>query len=284
MLDRELPVGVVQMCSTRNVDRNLADASALIREAHAKGALFIATPEMTNLLDTDRERVRRLVNAEEADASVRFFSALAAELGVHLLIGSLALTSATGRLVNRSLLFNDRGRIAARYDKIHMFDVEVGDAVFRESRSYDAGSSLSLVDLPWGKLGLTICYDIRFPQVYRTLARAGACFLSVPSAFTRVTGEAHWDALMRARAIENGAFIIAPAQAGRHECGRESYGHSLIVDPWGEVLAEGGAEPGMLLATLKTGLAVEVRRRIPATSMAQGNLAPVVSSQLMGRP
>lgn len=284
MLDRELPVGVVQMCSTRNVDRNLADASALIREAHAKGALFIATPEMTNLLDTDRERVRRSVNAEEADASVRFFSALAAELGVHLLIGSLALTSATGRLVNRSLLFNDRGRIAARYDKIHMFDVEVGDAVFRESRSYDAGSSLSLVDLPWGKLGLTICYDIRFPQVYRTLARAGACFLSVPSAFTRVTGEAHWDALMRARAIENGAFIIAPAQAGRHECGRESYGHSLIVDPWGEVLAEGGAEPGMLLATLKTGLAVEVRRRIPATSMAQGNLAPVVSSQLMGRP
>jgi predicted amidohydrolase len=284
MSDRELPVGVVQMCSTRNVDRNLADASALIREAHAKGALFIATPEMTNLLDTDRERVRRSVNAEEADASVRFFSALAAELGVHLLIGSLALTSATGRLVNRSLLFNDRGRIAARYDKIHMFDVEVGDAVFRESRSYDAGSSLSLVDLPWGKLGLTICYDIRFPQVYRTLARAGACFLSVPSAFTRVTGEAHWDALMRARAIENGAFIIAPAQAGRHECGRESYGHSLIVDPWGEVLAEGGAEPGMLLATLKTGMAAEVRRRIPATSMAQDNLAPVVSSQLMGRP
>ena len=282
MSDRELPVGVVQMCSTRNVDRNLADASALIREAHAKGALFIATPEMTNLLDTDRERVRR--SAEEADASVRFFSGLAAELGVHLLIGSLALTSATGRLVNRSLLFNDRGRIAARYDKIHMFDVEVGDAVFRESRSYDAGSSLSLVDLPWGKLGLTICYDIRFPQVYRTLARAGACFFSVPSAFTRVTGEAHWDALMRARAIENGAFIIAPAQAGRHECGRESYGHSLIVDPWGEVLAEGGAEPGMLLATLKTGMAAEVRRRIPATSMAPGNLAPVVSNQLMGRP
>jgi predicted amidohydrolase len=284
MTHRELPVGVVQMCSTRNVDRNLADASALIREAHAKGARFIATPEMTNLLDTDRERVRRSVNAEEADASVRFFSALSAELGVHLLIGSLALRSATGRLVNRSLLFDDRGRIAARYDKIHMFDVDVGDAVFRESRSYDAGSSLSLVDLPWGKLGLTICYDIRFPQVYRTLARAGACFLSVPSAFTRVTGEAHWDVLMRARAIENGAFIIAPAQAGRHECGRESYGHSLIVDPWGEVLAEGGAEPGMLTATLRTGLAMEVRRRIPASSMVQGDLAPVLSRQLMGRP
>jgi predicted amidohydrolase len=284
MSDRELPVGVVQMCSTRDVIRNLKDAASLIREAHARGALFIATPEMTNILDMDRERVRRSVGTEEADASVRFFSALADELGVHLLIGSLALASSRGGLVNRSLLFDGRGRIVARYDKIHMFDVELGDAAFRESRSYEAGSSLSIVDLPWGKLGLTICYDIRFPQVYRTLARAGACFLSVPSAFTRVTGEAHWDVLMRARAIENGAFIIAPAQAGRHECGRESHGHSLIVDPWGQVLAEGGKEPALLLGTLRACLAEEARQRIPSTFTVQGQLAPMISSRLMEKP
>ena len=258
----------------------------MIREAHAAGAQFIATPEMTNILDVDRERVLASVRQEKADSAPQIFSELANELGIHLLIGSMALKSSAGRLANRSLLFTPQGEVAARYDKIHMFDVELGDGqTFRESRSYEAGDRAVIADLPWARLGLTICYDVRFPRLYRSLAKAGAYMISVPSAFTRFTGEAHWQVLMRARAIENAVFIAAPAQTGRHACGRESYGHSLLVDPWGRVIADGGEEQGITVAMIEPSLADTVRGRFPALSHGfQGRLAPAVAGRVRKNP
>jgi hypothetical protein len=195
---------------------------------------------------------------------------LAKNLGVHVLIGSLALKSARQKLVNRSLLFSPEGEVLARYDKIHMFDVDLGDGQrFRESQGYEAGARAMIADLPWGRLGLSVCYDVRFPGLYNSLAKAGSYLLTVPSAFTKLTGEAHWHVLLRARAIENGAFVLAPAQAGRHECGRESYGHSLIVGPWGEVMGDGGKAPGIVMAVIDPSLAMAARRRIPALSHAR---------------
>ena len=265
-----LHVGVIQMCSSCDIERNIRDASGLIREAHARGATFIATPEMTNILDVDRMRVEASVGEEGSDPAVRRFSDVARELGVHLLIGSMALRHGNGRLVNRSLLFDANGKVIGRYDKLHRFDVDVGERSFRESRSYESGDKAVFANLPWASLGLTICYDIRFPYLYQTLAKAGATLFSVPSAFTRMTGEAHWEVLMRARAIENGAFVIAPAQTGRHECGRESYGHSLVVDPWGGVLSDTGTERGVSVVELRPSMAAEVRRRIPALQAGGG--------------
>jgi predicted amidohydrolase len=259
------------MCSGREVGANIADAAALIRDAAAKGAEFIATPEMTNILDTDRQRVAAIVQLESEDPAPRAFSDLAQDLGVHLLIGSVALRSEQQKLVNRSLLFSPQGEVLARYDKIHMFDVDLGgEQSFRESKGYDAGRQAIMADLPWGRLGLSVCYDVRFPGLYTSLSKAGSYLLSVPSAFTKITGEAHWHVLLRARAIENGAFVLAPAQAGRHECGRESYGHSLIVGPWGEVMADGGEAPGIVMAEIDLTLAMAARRRIPALSHARG--------------
>jgi predicted amidohydrolase len=183
----------------------------------------------------------------------------------------VALRSEQQKLVNRSLLFSPQGEVLARYDKIHMFDVDLGGGQsFRESKGYDAGRQAIMADLPWGRLGLSVCYDVRFPGLYTSLAKAGSYLLSVPSAFTKITGEAHWHVLLRARAIENGAFVLAPAQAGRHECGRESYGHSLIVGPWGEVMADGGKAPGIVMAAIDLNLAMAARRRIPALSHARG--------------
>jgi deaminated glutathione amidase len=263
--------GLVQMCAGREVGRNVADASALIREAAAKGAEFIATPEMTNIIDTDRQRVAGIVQSEVDDPAPRAFSQLAKDAGVHLLIGSLALRSEQQKLVNRSLLFSPEGEVLARYDKIHMFDVDLGEGQsFRESNGYAAGQQAVIADLPWGRIGLSVCYDVRFPRLYTSLARSGANLLGVPSAFTKLTGEAHWHVLLRARAIENGAFVLAPAQAGRHECGRESYGHSLIVGPWGDVMGEGGTGPCIVMAAIDLSRARAARRRIPALSHARG--------------
>ena len=270
MNGQKFRAGLVQMCSGRDVERNIADASALIREAAAKGAEFIATPEMTNILDTDRGRVAAIVQAEAEDPAPRAFGQLAKDAGVYLLIGSLALRSELQKLVNRSLLFSPEGEVLARYDKIHMFDVDLGEGhSFRESKGYEAGQRAITADLPWGRLGLSVCYDVRFPGLYTSLAKAGSYLLSVPSAFTNLTGEAHWHVLLRARAIENGAFVLAPAQAGRHECGRESYGHSLIIGPWGEIMGDGGTDPCVVTAEIDLTLAMSARRRIPALSHAR---------------
>lgn len=264
----------IQMRSGTEPDANLAAASTLIREAAGQGASFIATPEMTNLLDIRPGMARPKVRTETADESLPAFRALAAELGVTLLIGSLAIALEDGaddRFANRSFLIAPDGNILARYDKIHMFDVEVGDGQnYRESRAYRPGEAAVLAAAPFGKLGLTICYDVRFPHLHRVLAKAGADILAIPAAFTKVTGEAHWHILVRARAIETGCFVVAPAQAGKHEDGRETFGHSLIVSPWGEVLAEGSAtEPGIVMAELDLAEVAKARGRIPALSNEQ---------------
>ena len=256
---------LVQMCSGRDVERNLADATALIREAVGQGAQYVQTPEITTLMEMERGRLFAAVRPEEGNPAVARFAALAQELGIWLHVGSMAVLLGNGKIANRSLLFGPDGAIQARFDKLHMFDVELpGGESYHESRSYQAGSAGVLADLPWGSLGLTVCYDLRFPHLYRALAKAGADFLAIPSAFTRQTGAAHWHVLIRARAIENGCFVLAAAQAGRHESGRETYGHSLIVSPWGDVIAEADAQVGVIVAEIGSGEVEKARRRIPS--------------------
>jgi predicted amidohydrolase len=259
-------VGLVQMCTGRSVEKNLADAGELIREAARQGAQYVQTPEITTLMETERERLFAAVRPEEGNAAISTFSALARELGIWLHIGSMGILLGGGKIANRSFLFSPEGAIEARFDKIHMFDVQLaGGESYRESKNYQAGDAVVLAALPWGTLGLTVCYDLRFPHVYRALAKAGADFLAIPSSFTRQTGAAHWHVLMRARAIENGCFVLAAAQAGRHEVGRETYGHSLIVSPWGEVLAEAdGAQPMVIVADIKPAEVQTARARIPS--------------------
>lgn len=257
----------VQLRSGVQVAPNIAAASALIRQAAGQGAQFIATPEMTNILDIRPGMAQSKIVQESEDTSLRAFRTLAAELEVTLLIGSLAIALPDeARFANRSFLIGPDGGVIAYYDKIHMFDVEVGDGQsYRESRAYRAGERAVLATAPFGKVGMTICYDLRFPHLYRRLAQAGAQILTIPAAFTRVTGQAHWHVLVRARAIETGSFILAPAQGGRHEDGRETFGHSLIVAPWGDVLAQADhAEPDIILADLDLGEVAKVRERIPS--------------------
>jgi len=262
-----LRAGLVQLRSGRDMARNLADAADLIRQAACQGAVLVATPEMTNIIEPDRPRLRGLAKVQSEDGSVACYAALAAELGIWLNIGSLALMGDGGMLINRSLLFDPAGTLRAHYDKIHLFDVDLptGESL-RESHAYAGGGSAVVVDAAGCRLGLTICYDVRFPGLYRALAQAGAEVIAVPSAFTVPTGEAHWHVLLRARAIETGSFVLAAAQAGRHESGRETYGHSLAVAPWGEVLAEAGQDPCAIVVDLDLAQVAAARRRIPALS------------------
>jgi predicted amidohydrolase len=253
------------MRSTDDPDENIRSASALIREARAAGADFIATPENTNLMAPDGGAKLELTWPEEKDPALPAFRQLAEELGTWLLIGSLAIKVSDNQTANRSFLITPRGAVAARYDKIHLFDVDLPSGEqYRESRTVAGGAAAVTVDLPWGCIGLSVCYDLRFPQLYRALARAGAVVLTVPSAFTETTGKAHWHVLLRARAIENGAFVIAPAQGGIHANGRRTYGHSLIVSPWGEILAEAGTDPGIIITGIDTAESAAARSRIPS--------------------
>ena len=267
-----LKAACIQMRATTEFQPNIKTATELIRAAADQGAQFIATPEMTNLLDIRPGQARSKIAAEADDPCLRTLSDLAAELNVTLLIGSLAIALPDDeRFANRSYLISPNGQILARYDKIHMFDVEVGDGQsYRESKAYRAGQDAVLARAPFGQVGLTICYDVRFPHLYRTLAQAGADLITIPAAFTRVTGEAHWHVLIRARAIETGCFVLAPAQGGAHEDGRETYGHSMIVSPWGEILAEAdGDEPGVIVADLDLAQIAKARARIPALTNDQ---------------
>lgn len=262
----QIRVACVQMRSGRNVADNVATAASLIREAASQGAELIATPEMTTLLDRKPGAVWEGSTTEEADPGLRAFRALARELGVTLLIGSIAIRAEGGKCANRSFLIDPDGNIIAKYDKIHMFDVQLNAGnIYRESDTFVPGTEAVLADLPAGPLGMTVCYDMRFPDLYRTLALSGAKIIAAPAAFTRITGEAHWHVLLRSRAIENGCFIIAPAQGGTHEDGRETYGHSLIIDPWGEILAEGnGTDTGVVLAKIDPAKVQAVRKSIPS--------------------
>jgi len=256
---------MVQMRSGLQPAANVAAAVRMIGEAKSAGADYVQTPEMTNILEAKRERLLATVVAEDQDTSLATFRELARKLGIYVHIGSLAIKAGADRAVNRAFLIDPRGEIAARYDKIHMFDVDLpGGESYRESRTYRPGELAVLADLPWGRLGVTICYDLRFPALYRALAEAGATMLAIPSAFTRQTGEAHWHVLNRARAVENGCFVFAAAQGGKHENGRETFGHSLIIDPWGRILAEGSTEPGVVMAEIDIGEVAKARGRIPS--------------------
>jgi predicted amidohydrolase len=258
-------VGLIAMRSGREPAGNLATMTRLIREAKNGGADYVLTPEMTNVMEIDRERLFSALVAEEEDATLAAARELARSLQLHIHIGSLAIKVSPDKAVNRSFLIDPAGDIVARYDKIHMFDVDLkGGESYRESRNFRPGDLAVVVDLPWGRFGLSICYDLRFPALYRALAEAGASFLTIPSAFTRQTGEAHWHVLVRARAIETGSFVFAAAQGGRHENGRETYGHSLVVDPWGRILAEGDTEPGVVFADIVPAEVVAARGRIPS--------------------
>jgi len=255
----------VQLNSSNVPEENIAAVDRLVRAAAKDGATYIQTPEMTNIVDRDRDNLAARIRPEASDPSIAAFSKLAAELGVVLHVGSLALAEPEGRIANRAFVFGPDGRTIARYDKIHLYDVDLPNGEsWRESAVYHPGDRAVIAETPFARLGVTICYDLRFPQLFRTLAHAGATVLTAPAAFTKLTGEAHWQVLQRARAIENGAFMISAAQAGKHADGRETYGHSIIVAPWGEVLAEGGADgEEIVVAEIDIARSSEARQRIP---------------------
>ena len=273
---------VVQTTATADVAHNIERASALIRQAVGEGATFVQTPEVTNMIPPTGDELFRLISNEAEDETLAALSGLAAELGVTLHIGSLALKSEDSeRAANRGFLVGPDGAIIARYDKVHMFEADLGEkGRYREAARYRPGDQAVLAEAGDAKIGMGICYDMRFPAMFRDLAQAGATILTAPSAFTVPTGKAHWHALLRARAIENGCFVLAAAQWGKHggtdeSAMRETYGHSLIVDPWGAVLADAGEGEGIAVVDLDLDLVAKARRRIG--SLNQGRSVPVVT-------
>lgn len=270
-----LRIGIIQ--PTTGIDPRI-EAEALTRgiaDLAARGAAFIFTPEMSGLLDRDRRRAAGNVVLEGDDRVLAAVQAAARDNGVWVQLGSLAVRTDTALLANRAFLIDDRGAVQARYDKIHLFDVTLpGGETYRESSAYRPGDAAVVAQTPWGRLGLTICYDLRFPALHAALARAGAVMLAVPAAFTRPTGSAHWHTLLKARAIETGCFVIAAAQTGEHADGRTTYGHSLVVAPWGEVLLDMGEAPGTAVVDIDLAAVDEARGRVPALANARTFAAP----------
>ena len=261
----KLTIACVQTNSKPDPADNISEVGAMIREAKSRGADLITTPEVVGMLSANRDDALARAQSEETHDVLAAFRDLAAELDTWLLIGSISIKLSDDKLSNRSYLVGPDGEIVARYSKIHMFDVQVGDGTsYRESRTYQPGAEAVLAETPWGTMGLTICYDIRFPYLFRDLAQAGARLIFSPAAFTKVTGEAHWHVLQRARAIENGCFIVSPAQTGTHAGGRQTYGHSVIVAPWGEVLSDGGTEPGVYLSEIDLAAVDVARGKVPS--------------------
>ena len=274
-------IALIQLTVTDDPVANLAATLGFVRQAHAEGAEFILTPECTNGLWSNRAAQKALLRLEEDDATLAALRDEAGKLGVWLLIGSLALLTgdSDGRFANRSFLIRPDASIAARYDKIHMFDVNVSETeVYRESAAFRPGSQAVIAQTPFAPIGMTVCYDVRFATLYRKLAQAGAQIITVPAAFNHITGAAHWETLLRARAIENGAFVLAPAQTGFHAeaggKGRRTYGHSLAIAPWGEVLADGGTDPGVTLVDIDLTQVADARRRVPSLQHDRGFDAP----------
>ena len=263
--DGHFRAALVQLRAGRAIAPNLDQAEALIRQAAKGGADYVQTPENSALMELEPERVLALVQPEAESVPLSRLRSLAVELGIWLHIGSLGIKIGEGRVANRSYVIDPEGEIAARYDKLHMFDVDLaGGESYRESQYYEPGSKAVIAELPFGRLGMTICYDLRFPALYRALATEGANLIAIPAAFTKQTGQAHWHVLVRARAIETGAFVLAATQGGLHENGRETFGHSMIVSPWGEVLAEAGEDPCVIFADIDLAASDEARARIPA--------------------
>jgi len=273
-------VACVQMRGKRNPAENLDDAIRMIREAAKAGAVYVQTPEISNIVNRDRPALLAAIRPEAEDPMLKALSALAKELNIVIHIGSLAIKNGD-KVANRAFMIGQDGGLLARYDKLHLFDVDLPNGeTWRESNTFTGGVEAVAVDLPEARLGMAICYDVRFPYLFRALADAGCSILTAPACFTKQTGEAHWSVLQRARAIENGAFMISAAQAGVHEDGRETYGHSIIVDPWGKVLAEAGDEPGIIMAEIDLAAVSDARGKIPAlrhTRAVHVNLAKPAS-------
>ena len=271
----------IQFTAGPDPEPNLRKVTELARQARDAGADLIMTPEATNFIEAGKRR-RDKARREADDPFLAGMREFACESGAWVLLGSLVIDPAgepgsegEQRLANRSFLIDSAGAIVARYDKIHMFDIDLpGGESYRESNAYRPGGGTVVAETPWGRLGLTVCYDVRFPHLYRTLAQAGADMLTVPSVFTVPTGRAHWHVLLRARAIENGCFVFAPAQWGEHTGGRKSYGHSLIVDPWGEVLADAGEGEGIVTARIDPDRILEARRMVPSLQHDRGFTPP----------
>ncbi len=273
--------GLVQLTVSDSPAVNLPGTLALVREAAAGGADFVLTPECTNGLSSSRDHQRQVFAHEAQDQTLPALQAEAKDLGIWLLIGSLALLThdPDGRFANRSFLIAPDGTIFARYDKIHMFDVDVSPTEsYRESAGYRPGDVAVLAETPFGRVGMTVCYDLRFPHLFRRLAQAGAQILTVPAAFNHITGAAHWEVLLRARAIETGCFVLAPAQTGfhpeAHGKGRKTHGHSMVIAPWGEVLADGGTEPGVTFAEIDLASVESARSRVPSITHDRGFNGP----------
>ncbi len=284
MTSARFTAACIQMRSGRDVLTNRDAAVALVREAAGKGAHFAQTPEMTSLLCRDRAELFEKIRPQAQDPVLAALRETAREESIVIQIGSIAVKEGD-KVANRSFLIDQDGEIVASYDKIHLYDVDLPNGEsWRESATYTGGDTAVLAETPWGLLGMTICYDLRFPALYKALAENGASFLSAPAAFTRQTGEAHWHVLHRARAIETGSFMISAAQGGLHDSGRETFGHSIIVDPWGRVLAEAGTEPGVILAEIDPALVAEMRGRIPTLKNARAfKVAVARSPETLGR-
>ena len=264
-LHMKFRVALCQMTTGPEVAVNLEVVTKLIREAAATGAQYVQTPEITTLMETDRAKLFVATRPEDGNPAIAHFRGLARELKIWLHIGSMGVAVGPEKIANRSILISPEGVVTARYDKIHMFDVNLPNGeTYRESRNYAPGDTAVLADLPWGQLGMTICYDMRFPGLYRALAHAGATMIAVPAAFTVPTGKAHWHTLLRARAIEAQCFVFAAAQAGTHANGRQTYGHSLVISPWGEILAEAdGTTTCVITADIDMAAVDEARSRVP---------------------
>jgi len=258
-------VACVQNCADNRIGHNLEECLRHARAAHAEGADLVCLPENFTCIEANDELMLQHALDEAAHPALPACGALCRELGIWMLLGSLTIRTPSGKVNNRGYLLDDLGEIRARYDKIHLFDVSLKDGeAYQESRAVEAGDKAVVADTPWGRLGMSICYDLRFPRLYRDMAQAGAAFISVPAAFTRTTGEAHWQVLLRARAIENGCYVFAPNQCGVRDTGRATYGHSLIIDPWGRILADGGPEPGFILAEIDPEKVCEAHSMLPS--------------------
>ena len=255
----------VQVNAQNDMAANITAACDLIREAHAAGASFVSLPENVSFMGLNSKETRKAAKPQAEHPALAAFCEVARETGIWLLAGSLGIRLDNDKLANRSCFIGPDGQVRTHYDKIHMFDVDLPNGErYRESERFDAGAAAVNTETPWGTLGMTICYDVRFPQLYRTLAHGGAELITVPAAFTRVTGEAHWHVLLRARAIETGSYVFAAAQCGEHPGRRQTYGHSLIIDPWGKVLADAGTEPGFILADIDMAAVANARSMVPS--------------------
>lgn len=272
----------IQMRSGTSVERNAETFERMVREAAANGAMYVQTPEMTGALMRNKDELKAALRDGETDLIASAARRLARELGVTVHVGSTAISAPGGKVANRAFMIGPDGTEVATYDKIHMFDVDLDNGEsWRESATYEPGKCTVVADLPFAKIGMSVCYDLRFPQLFRAQALAGAEVLTTPAAFTRQTGEAHWHVLLRARAIENGAWVVSAAQGGTHEDGRETFGHSIVIDPWGRVVAEAnGAEPGIVYAEIDTAASAEARKKIPNLKNARDFTVEVVRPKM----